>query len=49
VIGAPNPEQAEPVRAVAARRTLTCDTLDAESLAAFRDNWFEFVRSQQAP
>jgi hypothetical protein len=48
VIGAPDPSQTEPVRAVAAYRTLTCSRVDVEGLSTFRDEWLAFVRQQQA-
>ena len=47
VIGAPDPEQKEPVRAVAATRTLSCGTVDMTGLQSFRDDWFAYVREQQ--
>lgn len=48
VVGAPDPEQAEPVRAVVAQRTLTCTEVDMAGLQTFRDEWFAFVRAQQS-
>lgn len=48
VIGAPDSEQTEPVRAVAALRTLTCTKLDVASLTGFRDDWLAYVRQQQS-
>ena len=47
VIGAPDPEQEEPVRAVAATRTLSCGKVDTAGLQSFRDDWFAYVREQQ--
>lgn len=47
VIGAPDPEQKEPVRAVAALRTLSCEKVDMTGLQTFRDDWFAYVRAQQ--
>lgn len=48
VIGAPDPEQTEPLRAVVAERTLTCTEVDIEGLTTFRDDWFAYVQAQQA-
>lgn len=47
VIGAPDAEQKEPLRAVAAVRTLSCDEFDIDGLTTFRDEWFAYVQSQQ--
>jgi hydrogenase/urease accessory protein HupE len=47
VIGAADPEQDEPVRVVAAVRTLTCTEVDVAGLETFRDDWLAFVRAQQ--
>lgn len=47
VIGAPDSEQAEPVKAIAATRVLTCDEVDPDRLASFRDGWFTFLQQQQ--
>ena len=47
VIAAPDPEQAEPLRAVAAVRTLSCSQVDLAGLARFRDDWFAYVQAQQ--
>ena len=47
VIAAPDPEQAEPLRAVAAVRTLSCGEVDLTGLARFRDDWFDYVQTQQ--
>lgn len=47
VIGAPDPEQEEPPRAVAALRTLSCTEVDLDGLATFRDDWFVYVESQR--
>lgn len=47
VVGAPDPEQSEPVRAITNNRTLTCDELDIEGLSSFRDEWFAHLESQQ--
>jgi hypothetical protein len=44
VIAAPDPEQTEPVKAIVAFRTLTCDKLDVAALASFRDNWIAEVQ-----
>jgi hypothetical protein len=49
VIGAPDPDQTEPLRAVAAVRTLSCTKVDIAGLQRFRDDWFAYVRSQQEP
>lgn len=47
VIGAPDPEQNEPLRAVAALRTLSCQRVDMARLESFRDDWFAYVRARQ--
>lgn len=47
VIGAPDPEQAEPVKAIVAERILTCTQLDVAGLEAFRDEWLAYVRARQ--
>ena len=47
VIGAPDPEQEEPLRAVAALRTLSCTEVDIDGLTTFRDDWFAYVESQR--
>jgi hypothetical protein len=44
VVAAPDPGQTEPVRAVAAYRTLTCSKLDVAGLSTFRDDWLAHVR-----
>ena len=49
VLAAPDPEQDEPLRAVAATRELTCTEVDFEGLAVFRDEWFAELREQQSP
>lgn len=43
VVAAPDPEQAEAVRAIQAERTLACESVDAEVLTAFRDDWLARV------
>lgn len=48
LIAAPAADQTEPVRAYAALRTLTCDELDIQALASFRDDWLAFVRQRQS-
>ena len=48
VIGAPDAEQTEPVRAVAAYRTLSCEKPDIARLETFRDEWLAYVRQQQS-
>lgn len=47
VIGAPDAEQKEPVRAVAALRTLRCTKVDVAGLTSFRDDWLAYVQEQQ--
>ena len=47
VIAAPDPEQEEPLRAVTARRLLSCTKADIAGLTAFRDEWFTELREQQ--
>lgn len=47
VIAAADPEQAEPVRAIVARRTITCTTPAIEEMAAFRDRWFVELREER--
>jgi HupE / UreJ protein/Protein of unknown function (DUF3105) len=47
VVGAPDPDQAEVIKAVAAYRTLTCSRVDIEGLTTFRDEWLAFVRQQR--
>jgi hypothetical protein len=44
VIASPDPAQSEPVRAVAAYRTLSCSKVDVEGLSTFRDDWLAYVR-----
>lgn len=48
VIGAPDRDQEEPVRAYAAYRTLTCTELDVTALQTFRDSWLAYLRDQRA-
>jgi hypothetical protein len=45
VIAAADEEQTEPVRAVTARRELSCSEMDLAGLTSFRDRWFESLRS----
>lgn len=49
VIAAADPEQDEPLRAVTARRLLSCTEADIAGLTAFRDEWFEYLQEQQGP
>lgn len=47
VIAAADPEQDEPLRAVTARRLLSCSKADIAGLTAFRDEWFTYLQEQQ--
>lgn len=47
MIAAADPEQAEPVRAIVARRTITCTTPAIDEMAAFRDSWFAELREER--
>jgi hydrogenase/urease accessory protein HupE len=49
VIAAPDAEQSDAVKAIAATRTLTCGDLDQDALVSFRDEWFTFLQQQAAP
>ena len=44
VIAASDDDQVEPIRAVTARRQLTCSAVDLAGLRSFRDRWFESLR-----
>jgi hydrogenase/urease accessory protein HupE len=44
VVAGPLDDQAEAIRAVTARRALRCRQLDLDSLATFRDDWFDEIR-----
>jgi len=46
-IAAPDPEQAEPLRVIAALRTMTCREPDMEALTSFYDSWMLEVQSRQ--
>ena len=46
-IAAPDPEQAEPLKAIAALRTLTCSEADMEALTAFYDSWMLEVQNRR--
>jgi len=46
-IAAPDPEQKEPLKAIAALRTLTCGEADMEALAGFYDSWILEVQSRR--
>ena len=46
-IAAPDPEQAEPLRVIAALRTMTCREHDMEALTSFYDSWMLEVQSRQ--
>jgi hydrogenase/urease accessory protein HupE len=46
-IAAPDPEQSEPIRAIAALRTLTCSEPDMEALTAFYDSWMLEVQNRR--
>ena len=47
VIAAPDSDQAEPLRAVVAFRTLSCKRVDMEQLTAFRDAWLAELKQRQ--
>jgi hydrogenase/urease accessory protein HupE len=42
-VTAPDPDQDVPVRAVTARKTLTCERFDAAALQQFRDRWLDEI------
>ena len=44
VVAAPDPDQDKAIRAIQAEQTLACDTVDIETLAEFRDDWFARVQ-----
>jgi hypothetical protein len=46
-IAAPDPEQAEPLRVIAALRTMTCREPDMEALASFYDGWMLEIQGRQ--
>jgi hydrogenase/urease accessory protein HupE len=46
IVGGPVPDQKQPVRAIHAFETLTCDSFDLSALRQFSDNWFNDPRSQ---
>lgn len=46
-IAAPATEQDEPLRAVTALKTASCERFDLDGLAGFRKRWIEFVQSQR--
>jgi hypothetical protein len=46
-IAAPDPEQAEPLKAIAALRTLTCSKADMKALTAFYDSWMLEVQNRR--
>jgi hydrogenase/urease accessory protein HupE len=46
-IAAPDPEQAEPLRVIAALRTMTCRKPDMTALASFYDAWMLEVQGRQ--
>ena len=48
VIAAPDPAQREPVRAVVAFRTLSCNTVQRADLERFRDEWLADVASRRS-
>jgi len=48
LIAAPDPEQREPVRAVAAFRTLSCDALHRSELERFRDEWLAQIEARRS-
>ena len=43
MIAGADPVQSDPLRAVTARRMLTCDAVDIDALVEFRDAWFDEV------
>jgi hydrogenase/urease accessory protein HupE len=46
VVGGPAPDQAQPVKAVTAFDTLTCEAFDLAALRQFSTSWFNDPRSQ---
>lgn len=46
VIAAADPAQAEPLKAIAAERTLTCAEPALDELASFRDAWFDELKAR---
>ena len=44
VIGAPDPDQQEAVRAIQAEQTLACERVNAQTLEQFRDDWLGRVQ-----
>jgi hypothetical protein len=46
-IAAPDPEQAEPLRVIAALRTMTCREPDMEALAGFYDSWMLEIQNRR--
>ena len=46
-IAAPDPEQVEPLKAIAALRTLTCSKADMKALTAFYDSWMLEVQNRR--
>jgi len=46
-IAAPDPEQAEPLKAVAALRTLPCSKADTTALRSFYDGWIAELQVRQ--
>ncbi|GIF42691.1 hydrogenase/urease accessory protein HupE [Actinoplanes xinjiangensis] len=46
IVGGPAPDQKQPVRALTAFETLTCESFDLAALRQFSDNWFNDPRSQ---
>jgi len=47
VIAAPGPEQQQPVRAIAAWRTLSCDAVERAQLERFRDEWLAEIQARR--
>ncbi len=47
-IAAPDPEQAGPLRVIAALRTMTCREPDMEALTGFYDSWMLEIRTAAA-
>ena len=45
LIGAPKPDQTQPVTAVAAYRTLSCSKFEFATLEKFAEEWFADVRA----
>jgi hypothetical protein len=46
-IAAPDPEQAEPIKAIAAFRTMTCSKPDMAAVKAFYDSWIAELQARQ--